>query len=70
MATKTTENKTAETVENIRARDPMQEFVNVYLPRATGKEENFVFVALNGKGYSVMRGVTVRLPEPVADILA
>ena len=46
------------------------EYVTVTLPRATGKEENFVFVGLNGKGYTVMRGVPVRVPRPVYDILA
>ena len=44
--------------------------VNVSLPRATGREEDFVFVGLNGKGYTVRRGVTVRVPRPVAEILA
>lgn len=50
--------------------DPMKETVTVELPRATGMEENFVFVGLNGKGYQVMRGTPVRVPRPVADVLA
>lgn len=50
--------------------DPMQELVTVTLPRATGKEENDVFVGLNGKGYRIMRGIPVRVPRPVRDILA
>lgn len=44
--------------------------VTVTLPRATGSEENFVFVGLNGKGWNIMRGVPVRVPRPVYDILA
>ncbi|MCQ2418792.1 MAG: hypothetical protein MJ085_03295 [Clostridia bacterium] len=50
--------------------DPMQELVEVYLPKATGREENFVFVGLNGKGYQIKRGETVKVPRPVYDILA
>ncbi|MBQ1651506.1 MAG: hypothetical protein II056_03690 [Paludibacteraceae bacterium] len=46
------------------------DYVSVTLPRATGKEEDFVFVGLNGKGYTVRRGVTVRVPRPVYEILA
>jgi hypothetical protein len=46
------------------------DFVSVTLPRATGKEEDFVFVGLNGKGYTIRRGVTVRVPKPVYEILA
>lgn len=49
--------------------DPMSEMTTVYLPRATGKEENFIFVGLNGKGYTIMKGVPVQVPRPVADIL-
>ena len=61
-----------QTEQNSRTtkQDPMQELVSVTLPRATGREENFVFVGLNGKGWTVMRGVSVRVPRPVADILA
>ena len=36
--------------------------VPVTLPRATGREEDFVFVALNGKGYTIRRGQTVLVP--------
>ena len=46
------------------------DLVPVTLPRATGREEDFVFVALNGKGYTIRRGVTVRVPRPVYEILA
>ena len=50
--------------------DPMRELVTVSLPRATGKEEDVVFVGLNGKGYTIRRGVAVRVPRPVYEILA
>ena len=49
--------------------DPMRQFVTVVLPRATGKEEDFLFVGLNGKGYTIKRGIPVRVPRPVADIV-
>ena len=48
----------------------VNDYVTVTLPRATGKEEDFVFVGLNGKGYTVRRGVTVRVPRSVAEVLA
>ena len=47
----------------------MNDYVSVTLPRGTGKEEDFVFVGLNGKGYTIRRGVTVRVPRPVYEIL-
>ena len=48
----------------------MKDYVRVTLPRATGKEEDALFVGLNGKGYTIRRGVTVRVPRPVYEILA
>lgn len=50
-------------------KNPMQKYVTVNLSRATGKEEDSVFVGLNGKGYNIKRGVPVRVPLPVANIL-
>ena len=47
----------------------VNDYVSVTLPRATGEEEDFVFVGLNGKGYTIRRGVTVRVPRSVAEIL-
>ncbi len=46
------------------------DYVTVTLPRATGKEEDVVFVGLNGKGYTIRRGVAVQVPRPVYEILA
>ena len=46
------------------------DFVTVTLPRATGKEEDLVFVGLNGKGWTIRRGVSVRVPRTVYEILA
>lgn len=61
----------APTMKKIEKRyDPMQDYVEVFLPKATGREENFVFVGLNGKGYQIKRGEPVKVPRPVYDILA
>lgn len=49
--------------------NPMNEYVTVCLPRASGSEENFVYAGLNGRGYKILRGAQVRLPKPVAELL-
>lgn len=49
--------------------NPMKDLVTVTLPRATGKEEDTVFVGLNGKGYTIKRGIPVRVPRPIYNIL-
>lgn len=55
--------------ENTAPYDPMKDLVRVQLPRATGREEDTLFVGLNGKGYNIKRGVAVNVPRPVYDIL-
>lgn len=50
--------------------DPMKDLIAINLPRATGNEQNFELVALNGKVWKIQKGVTVRIPRPVYEILA
>ena len=50
--------------------DPMKDMVSITLPRATGNEQNFIIVALNGKTYKIMKGTPVQIPRPVYDILS
>lgn len=48
--------------------DPMKELVEIMLPFVPGEPET-VFVGLNGKGYTIERGVPVKIPKPVKAIL-
>ena len=68
MAKETTKTEPAQEVE--KTYNPMEDMIAVTLPRATGNEENFKIVALNGKVWKIMRGVTVQIPRPVYDILS
>ena len=63
------EKKTATAAVEEKPYIPMKDMVTVRLPRATGREEEDVKVGLNGKLYRIQRGVQVRLPRPVYDIL-
>ena len=56
----------AKATEPVKAPD----LVTVTLPRATGKEEDTLFVALNGKGYTIKRGTPVRVPRAIYNIIA
>lgn len=49
--------------------NPMEELIPVTLPRATGNEQNFELVSLNGKTWQIMKGVTVQIPLPVYEVL-
>ena len=37
--------------------------------RGRKQEENFVIVSVNGRSWKIMRGVEVRVPECVAEVL-
>lgn len=46
-----------------------EKMTTVHLPKAQKGEENFVFVSVNLKGYKIMKGVDVEVPESVAEVL-
>ena len=46
-----------------------EKMVTVMLPRGRKQEENFVIVSVNGRSWKIMRGVEVRVPECVAEVL-
>jgi hypothetical protein len=50
------------------AEKPQDDTVEMMLPLVPG-EPDTIFVGLNGKGYTIQRGETVRLPKPVAAII-
>lgn len=59
----------ARETKNVEITDPvMPEKVAVMLPVIPG-EPDTVFVGLNGKGYTIERGVTVMVPPAVKDII-
>lgn len=47
-----------------------KEMVEVRLPKAPKTEQNFQFVGVNGKTFQVPRGKSVKVPKPVAQVLA
>lgn len=50
--------------------NPMKRMKTVYLPSEGAKgQNNSLFVGLNGKGYNVMRGTPVQVPEPIYQIV-
>ena len=48
---------------------PGAKMVTVTIPQAPGCRDDVVLAGLNGAGFYFMRGRTVQMPEPVAQIL-
>ena len=43
--------------------------VTIHLPKAPEGQEQEIFVGVNGVGYRIRRGVEVRVPPAVAEVL-
>ena len=43
--------------------------VSVCIPRGRKQEENFIVVSVNGRSWKIMKGVTVEVPDFVAEVL-
>ena len=46
-----------------------EKMVTVTPPRGRKQEENFVIVSVNGRSWKIMRGVEVKVPRCVAEVL-
>ena len=47
----------------------MEKTVKVLIPRGRKNEENFVIVSVNGRSFKIMKGVEVKAPDYVAEVL-
>ncbi len=70
MSTKTTETKTKETIKPVDSKAYYNEKVTVKLFKDNNKYKDDVFVAVNGVGMLVPRGVEVEIPRKYAIALA
>lgn len=60
-----------ETKESVKP-DPVSPWdvmVEVKLPKASKTEQNFQFVAVNGRTFQVPKGKRVKVPKPIAEVL-
>ena len=46
-----------------------EKMVKIMLPRGRKNEENFVIVSVNGHSFKIMKGVEVKVPAYVAEVL-
>ena len=71
MANKKDSESAPESVqETVQEYDPWRDMVSVNLPRKERGEQQFQFVAVNGRRYQVPCGQSVMVPRPVYEVLA
>lgn len=50
--------------------NPWKQMYPVFLPKASGGEQNFVRVVVNGRPFQIPRGRQQMVPRPVYEVLA
>lgn len=50
--------------------DPWSEMVEIKLPKAPRGGDNFKIASVNGRTFKIKRGETVKVPAPIAEVLA
>lgn len=50
--------------------DPWKEEVEIRIPKAPRGDDNFIIASVNGKVYKIKRGETVKVPAPIAEVIA
>lgn len=63
-----TKNAASQTAEKTTAK-ATDDMVTIRLPKARNGEESVVFVGVNGRGWRIQRGVDVKVPAYVAEVL-
>ena len=65
----TTASVTPESAGTGVKKDPWKEMRTVRIPKLVGKHQPDVVVSVNGRNFSVKRGVEVEVPLPVYEVL-
>lgn len=50
--------------------DPWMEEVEIRLPKAPRGGDNFCIASVNGRVFKIKRGETVKVPAPIAEVIA
>lgn len=71
MATKKEVEAVVEEVKPVKKaeKDPWRDMVEIKLPKPFPNEENFIIASVNGKVFKIKKGVPVKVPAPIAEVL-
>ena len=61
--------KVVEIRNNLPKKQPKDKMVSIKLPKARKNEDNFIMVSVNTKNYRIMKGVNVKVPASVAEVI-
>lgn len=49
--------------------DPWTQMVEIKIPKTADGSANYIIASVNGKVYKVMKGVNVKVPAPIAEVI-
>lgn len=50
-------------------KDPWADMVEIRLPKPLPNEENFVIASVNSRIFKIKKGIPVKVPKPIAEVL-
>lgn len=59
----------AESKTTTKTVDPWKNMVEIRLPKATDGSPNYLIASVNGRAFKVKRGVKVKVPAPIAEVI-
>lgn len=64
-----TKKEAVEEVKQEVVTDPFKEMVSIKLPKALDGDVNYCIASVNGRVYKIQKGITVKVPAPIAEVL-
>jgi len=49
--------------------DPWKQMVEIRVPKTSDGSGNYIIASVNGKVFKVMKGVNVKVPAPIAEVI-
>ena len=56
-------------VEQPKKVDPWKQMVEIQIPKTADGSANYVIASVNGKVFKIMKGVRVKVPAPIAEVI-
>ena len=59
----------AKPVKKVAEVDPWSQMVEIKIPKTSDGSANYIIASVNGRVYKVMKGVNVKVPAPIAEVI-
>lgn len=61
--------ETSAPIKKVAEVDPWKQMVEIRVPKTADGSGNYIIASVNGKVFKVMKGVNVKVPAPIAEVI-